>query len=299
MNQHDAISVLAALAQDTRLDIVRYLIRVGPSGAPAGIIAEQLALAPATLSFHVRSLLQAGLVRRERQHRLLVYRIDLDRMQQLLAYLTEDCCGGHPERCLPGSGAPAPVTRTPSTDEARKPMPESPQYNVLFLCTGNSARSILAEAILNDLRQGPFRNLGRFRAYSAGSHPTGQVQPLALEILRRHNIRTEGLHSKSWEAFAGRDAPEMDFVFTVCDSAAAEVCPVWPGHPLTAHWGVPDPAAVEGSDLEKIQAFREAFRVLENRIRIFTSLPIRSLDRLRLQRELDRIGGVKPREGAA
>ncbi|MDX1606489.1 MAG: arsenate reductase ArsC [Candidatus Competibacterales bacterium] len=178
-------------------------------------------------------------------------------------------------------------------------MSDSPQYDVLFLCTGNSARSILAEAILNDLQQGPFRNLGRFQAYSAGSHPTGEVQPLALEILRRHNISTEGLRSKSWEEFAGPGAPELDFVFTVCDSAAAEVCPVWPGQPMTAHWGVPDPAAVESSDLQRIQAFREAFRVLENRIRLFTSLPIRSLERLKLQRELDRIGGVKPREGAA
>jgi arsenate reductase len=125
-------------------------------------------------------------------------------------------------------------------------------YNVLFLCTGNSARSILAEALLNRWGQ------GKFRGYSAGSHPTGKVNPLALAILERHNFPTEGLRSKAWDEFAVPGAPQMDFVFTVCDNAANEVCPVWPGQPMTAHWGVADPAAVEGSELEKIQAFREA-----------------------------------------
>lgn len=172
-------------------------------------------------------------------------------------------------------------------------------YNVLFLCTKNSARSLMAEAILNNLVQGPFRNLGQFCAYSAGSYPAAEPHPLALEILRRQNIASDDLHSKSWDEFATPDAPVMDFVFTVCDKAAAEVCPVWPGQPLTAHWGVEDPVTVEGSELDRIQAFRQAFRVLENRIRIFTSLPIRSLDKLRLQRELERIGKVQPQQGAA
>ena len=157
-------------------------------------------------------------------------------------------------------------------------------FNVLFLCTGNSARSILAEACLN--REGR----GRFTAYSAGSHPKGEVHPMAIEFLKRANYDTSGLRSKSWDEFAAPGAPKMDFVFTVCDSAAAEACPVWPGQPMTAHWGVPDPAAVEGSDTEKALAFAEAYRMLNNRISIFVNLPITSLDRLALQKRLTDIG---------
>jgi len=161
-------------------------------------------------------------------------------------------------------------------------------YNVLILCTGNSARSILGEALIN------FHGRGHFRGYSAGSQPKGEPHPLALEILRRNNLPTEGLRSKSWDEFSGPDTPELDFVFTVCDNAANEVCPIWPGQPMTAHWGLPDPAAVEGPEYERIQAFREAFRILDNRIKIFTSLPLRSLDKIRLQRRLDDIGKSQP-----
>lgn len=157
-------------------------------------------------------------------------------------------------------------------------------YNVLFLCTGNSARSILAEAALNE------EGKGRFKAYSAGSFPKGEVNPLTLALLRQSGLPTEGLRSKSWDEFARPGAPVMDFVFTVCDDAAGEVCPVWPGHPVTAHWGVPDPAAVEGNDVEKMQAFRQALRVLANRIRVFASLPFDKLDRLKLKTRLDEIG---------
>lgn len=157
-------------------------------------------------------------------------------------------------------------------------------YNVLFLCTGNSARSILAEALINHW------GAGRFRGLSAGSHPKGAVHPVALELLRQMRLPTEGLRSKSWDEFAAPAGPRLDFVFTVCDNAAGEVCPYWPGQPMTAHWGIADPAAVEGSDIEKWLAFREAFRVLENRIKIFTSLPIASLDRVKLQAHLDAIG---------
>lgn len=162
--------------------------------------------------------------------------------------------------------------------------PDHQTYNVLFLCTGNSARSIMAEALIQRWGQ------GRFRGYSAGSHPTGAVNPLALELLRRFNFPTGEFRSKDWSEFAAADAPPMDFVFTVCDKAAAESCPVWPGQPMTAHWGVPDPAAVTGDEITRMQAFRDAFHALENRIKIFVSLPIASLDRLRLQERLDAIG---------
>lgn len=157
-------------------------------------------------------------------------------------------------------------------------------YNVLFLCTGNSARSILSEALLNR------RGRGQFRAYSAGSHPTGRVNPFALDLLQRSGIPTEGLRSKSWDEFATPGAPPLDFVFTVCDNAAGEVCPIWPGQPVTAHWGIPDPAAAEGTDADKRKAFNEAFRVLERRVSLFVSLPIRSLDQLALARKLTEIG---------
>ncbi|NKN36601.1 arsenate reductase ArsC [Agrobacterium sp. a22-2] len=161
---------------------------------------------------------------------------------------------------------------------------ENSHFNVLFLCTGNSARSIIAEACLN--REGQ----GRFTAYSAGSHPKGEVHPLAIELLKRLNHDTSGLRSKSWEAFAVPGAPKMDFVFTVCDQAAAESCPVWPGQPMTAHWGVPDPAAVEGTEPEKALAFVDTYRMLSNRISIFVNLPMASLDRLALQKRLTDIG---------
>jgi len=139
---------------------------------------------------------------------------------------------------------------------------------------------------------------GRFLGFSAGSHPKGAVHPIALELLKRVNLATAGLRSKSWEEFAASGAPALDFVFTVCDNAANEVCPYWPGQPMTAHWGVPDPAAVEGSDTEKWVAFRETFRLLDNRIKIFASLPLASLDRIKLQERLDAIGKCKPPEGA-
>jgi arsenate reductase len=157
---------------------------------------------------------------------------------------------------------------------------ESAPYNVLFLCTANSARSILAEQLLKHWGR------GRFRAYSAGSRPSGTVHPIALALLEQMNLSTAGLRSKSWDELAGPDAPRFDFVITVCDRAAAEVCPVWPGAPMTAHWGVADPAAVEGDEPQRWLAFRQAFRELENRIKIFTSLPIKSLDLLRLQERL-------------
>jgi protein-tyrosine-phosphatase len=159
--------------------------------------------------------------------------------------------------------------------------------NVLFLCTGNSARSILAEAIL--AREG----MGRFTAFSAGSQPKGEVHPYSIDLLRSLNHKTDHLRSKNWDEFAAPGAPALDFVFTVCDAAAAEVCPVWPGQPMSAHWGLPDPAAAEGSEAVRRQAFADAYRMLNNRITIFVNLPMSSLDRLSLQRRLDEIGKAR------
>jgi arsenate reductase len=159
-------------------------------------------------------------------------------------------------------------------------------FNVLFLCTHNSARSLMAEAILNNLAV----SRGRFNAHSAGSHPSGKPNPFALERIHHAGLPTDGLRSKDSDEFAKPDAPKMDFVFTVCDNAANEICPVWPGQPMTAHWGLPDPAAVEGSDEQKRRAFAEAFRHLSNRINLFASLPLGKLDKLSLQKKLDEIG---------
>jgi arsenate reductase (thioredoxin) len=157
-------------------------------------------------------------------------------------------------------------------------------YNVLFICTQNSARSIVAEGLLNHL------GAPRFRAWSAGSHPAGAVQPMALQVLAERHIPTDGLRSKDWQEFAAADAPALDFVFTVCDKAAGEVCPLWPGQPMTAHWGVPDPSAVQGDDAQKLRAFEDAAITLKRRIELMLALPIASLDRMALQRELKDIG---------
>lgn len=166
-------------------------------------------------------------------------------------------------------------------------------YNVLFLCTGNSARSVMAEAIMNRIGQ------GKFRAFSAGSRPKGEVHPYTLDLLRQLNYDTGFARPKDWSEFAEPDAPALDFVFTVCDNAANEACPVWPGQPMSAHWGVPDPAAATGTEAEKRLAFVEAYRMLNARISAFTSLPLQSIDRMTLQRRLDDIGSGDQAEGAA
>lgn len=160
-------------------------------------------------------------------------------------------------------------------------------YNVLFLCTGNSARSVIGEAILNRLGK------GRFKAFSAGSHPKDRVNPYTIDLLKTLGYATDGFRSKSWDEFAVPGAPKMDFVFTVCDDAAHETCPVWPGQPMSAHWGVPDPAAAEGTEAEKRAAFLEAYRMLNNRISLFVNLPIASIDKMSLQKGIDQIGKTK------
>lgn len=264
--------MLSALAHAHRLQVFRLLVKAGPGGRPAGDLGEALGLPPATLSFHLKELTRAGLLRSRPAGRFIYYTANFDAMAQLVGYLTENCCQGHPEACFPKT-----------SENPVEPRSHSP-LQVLFLCTGNSARSILAEAILNAMGK------GRFQAHSAGSHPAGRVNPFALELLQRNRLPTEGLRSKNWEEFSAPGAPALDFVFTVCDNAAGEVCPVWPGQPLTAHWGIPDPAAVEGSDEQRRHAFFVAFTQLQNRISLFVNLPLEKLDRLSLQAKLEEIG---------
>ena len=266
-----ALAALAALAQESRLDIYRLLVQAGPDGLPAGHIGNHLGLPPATLAFHLKELKNAGLAMATRNGRSLIYAAAYPTMNALLDYLTENCCQGNDAACALGRGS--------TTDRPAR------VFNVLFLCTGNSTRSILAESLLRHLGK------GRFNAFSAGSCPKGAVHPAALQLLTEQGLPTAGLRSKSWNEFAADGAPVMDFLFTVCDQAANEVCPIWPGQPVTAHWGMPDPAAVaEDRHGSQMRAFREAFRLLERRISLFLALPLASLDRLALTRKVAAIG---------
>jgi arsenate reductase len=276
MESETAVTALAALAHAARLNIFRLLIAAGPQGEPAGQIAERLNLPANTLSFHLSQLRHAGLITFRREGRSLIYAAEYAEMNALLAYLTENCCQGE-GGCFPAFATPHPKPQEDSL------MP-APTYNVMFLCTGNSARSIMAESILRQ------DGAGHFAAYSAGSHPSGAVNPLALKVLESYGYPTDNLRSKSWDEFATPTAPTMDFVFTVCDNAAGEVCPVWLGHPMTAHWGIDDPAAVSGTELEKEAAFVQAFKYLRTRIGVFLSLPLTSIGRMALDATLREIG---------
>ena len=279
MNDDTAILALSALAQPHRLQVFRLLVRCGPAGLTAGEIARRVGAAPSALSFHLAHLERAGLLRSWRVQRNIFYAVQFDGVRRLLTFLTADCCNGHPEIC--GGLAALTEACTPTLEET--PM-DHKVYNVLFLCTGNSARSILAEAIL--AREGA----GKFNAYSAGSQPKGEINPVALDVLKSLNHKTDDLRSKSWDDLTRPGAPALDFVFTLCDSAAAEACPVWPGQPMTAHWGLPDPAAVAGNEAVRHAAFLDAYRMLSNRIGIFVNLPLKSLDKLSLKAHLDKIG---------
>ncbi|WP_026784878.1 metalloregulator ArsR/SmtB family transcription factor [Pleomorphomonas koreensis] len=277
MELSEALDAFTALSQITRLQVFQLLVRHEPDGLAAGDIASAVGVPANTLSAHLAILTRAGLTTSERRSRSIVYRARTIHVSRLVDFLVKDCCGGNPELCR----VPHPLSQSSlSKDDA---MPDRP-YNVLFLCTGNSARSIIAEAILNH------DGAGRFRAFSAGSHPTGKVNPIALELLAEDGFSIEGLRSKSWDEFAEPGAPEMDFVFTVCDNAAGETCPVWPGHPMTAHWGIEDPARVVGTHIQQKTAFVTAARYLKNRITNFLALPIRSLDRLAITSHLHEIG---------
>lgn len=280
LEQH-VIKALGALAQAHRLRVFRLLVPVAPNGIAAGEIAARLGIPPSSLSFHLAQLEAAGLVRSWRRQRHVLYAAEPAGVRLLLRYLLAECCGGRPELCsglLDVDEADDVVERETSMNET--------VHNVLFLCTGNSARSIIAECILNRVGR------GRFNAFSAGSVPKGEVHADAIALLRSQNFTTEGLRSKSWDEFARADAPPIDVVITVCEQAAQETCPVWPGGPVCAHWGVPDPAAVDGSDADRQSAFADAYRRLHRRIESFVKLPVDRLDGPHLERELDAIGTI-------
>jgi protein-tyrosine-phosphatase/DNA-binding transcriptional ArsR family regulator len=288
MEISNAVGACGALAQESRLKIFRLLVQCGPDGMAAGDIARRLKLPQNTLSFHVAILSRARLVASRKVGRSIIYFVDLEGTRDLLSFLVEDCCGGKAELCGPLiASAEAQLLSRVRRRTTMQVVSSNPPLNVLFLCTGNSARSIMAECIMNRL------GLGKFKAYSAGSYPKGAVNPHALAVLRKSNFDVSQLRSKSWDEFAGPDASKLDFVFTVCDDAAKEVCPLWPGQPMSAHWGLPDPAKAQGTEAEQGLAFADCFRMLYQRISIFVSLPFDKLTKLSLQKHLDEIGQTK------
>lgn len=283
MTTRDAATLLSALASEARLTAWRRLLEAGAAGMTHGDLAAELGIPKPTLSFHLRDLRTAGLVESRRDGRSMIYTASALAGEALAAFLMETCCGHRPELCRSTMSEENGGLEAPTHGRALAP---DRVYNVLFLCTGNSARSIMAESLLQ--REGQ----GRFRVYSAGSRPRGAVVPDVLTLLDRQGFPTGHLTSKSWEIFTQDGAPQMDFVITVCDDAAGEPCPVWPGQPVTAHWGVPDPVAADGDAGQRALAFAEAYRMIANRIGVFCALPLRSLDRLALQARLDDIGAM-------
>ncbi len=300
MESDEAIQALGALAQETRLRVFRLLMTVGPDGLPAGEIARRLGVQPATLSFHLQHLERAGLLTRHRRSRQIVYAAHVDGVRGLLTFLTQDCCQGRPEICGDIAGAAQVCATGPSAGPSRsesatagstasRGRPEMaapqgtvpPRYNILFLCTHNSARSIMAECILNRIGE------GTFGAFSAGAHPSGALNQDVVDLLHRSGFDTTELRSKSWDEFASPSDIKMDFVFTLCDRAAAEACPVWPGQPMSAHWPFPDPALFKGSAAERRAFIADVYKQIQQRLSIFVNLPLASLDRLSLQHRLD------------
>ena len=265
---------LSTLGHPQRLALFRLLMRRYPDCVPATELAQALGLKPNTLSTYVNALMQAGLISQERIGTSLRYAIDMDAARETVDYLLHDCCRGRPEICAPNAysaihGDIQVIDR---------------KFNVLFICTGNSARSIFAESILRDLAG------DRFIAYSAGTKPRSELNSFALEVLEQKGHDVSVLRSKNISEFQGADAPNFDFVFTVCNQAANEECPSWPGQPINAHWGLPDPVKVDGSDAEKSLAFHQTYGALRNRMIAFSALPFASLDRLSLQKAADGIG---------
>ncbi len=257
---------LAILGHPARLALFRLLMRRYPDRLPAGEIAGALDLKASTLSTYLSSLMQVGLVTQQRAGTSLMYSVDMETVRQTFDYLLVDCCRGRPEMC-----APAPALQT------------SGKLSVLFLCTGNSARSIMAEAILRDMAG------DRFKAYSAGTHPRDSVNPYALRTLEANGIAPAGLSPKHMDAFQGHTAPQMDFVFTVCNQAANEECPTWEGQPISGHWGLPDPSTLVADGADVQAAFQQTYIALRQRIAAFVQLRLDTMDRIAMQSAVDSI----------
>lgn len=271
MEQSRAAHAFATLGHPDRLAVFRLLMRFAPQGVRPTEMAEALGLKQNTLSHHLADLTASGLVAVTRQGRSLYYAVDLDAAEALIGYLALDVGRARPDLLSP--------LLTAQKDAAMR----DTDFDVLFICSGNSARSILAEALLRDLGR------GKFQAFSAGTRPNSALNPFALEILERNGHDTAGLRSKHVSEFQTPGAPVMDFVFTVCDTAAAEECPPWPGQPITGHWGMPDPVKATGTDAEKALVFAQTYAALRRRIAAFVELPFESLSRLSLQSHVDAI----------
>lgn len=271
MEQSRAAHAFATLGHADRLAVFRLLMRFAPQGVRPTEMAEALGLKQNTLSHHLADLTASGLVAVTRQGRSLYYSVDLDAAEALIGYLALDVGRARPDLLSP--------LLTAQKDAAMR----DTDFDVLFICSGNSARSILAEALLRDLGR------GKFQAFSAGTRPNSALNPFALEILERNGHDTTGLRSKHVSEFQTPGAPVMDFVFTVCDTAAAEECPPWPGQPITGHWGMPDPVKATGTDAEKALVFAQTYAALRRRIAAFVELPFESLSRLSLQSHVDAI----------
>ncbi|MGP6088763.1 arsenate reductase/protein-tyrosine-phosphatase family protein [Antarctobacter jejuensis] len=268
-----ALTALSALAHPRRLDVFRLLMRRYPDNVAAGEIAEALDLPASSLSAALAQLRGAGLITQTRSGTSLRYGADTRGAGSLMDYLWADCCRGRPEFCLPNS--------------AQEPEMADRKYNVLFICTGNSARSIFAETLLREIAG------DRFAVHSAGTRPFSELNPVALQVLRDKGHDISNLRSKNVAEFQGQTAPALDFVFTVCDRAANEECPPWPGQPMTGHWGQPDPVKTRGNDAERLLAFQQVYGALRNRIMAFAALPIDTLDRNSLQAKIDDIAKTK------
>ena len=277
MESSEAATAFAALSQDARLNLLRLLMAEGPTGLPAGDLAARLGLPASTTSFHLAALERAGLTQSTRQGRQIIHAARMIGLRRLLGFLTETCCGGRPELC--GDLA----TLLPPWPEEDPGM--TPAFNVLFLCTHNSARSIMAEAILEKLGG------GRFHAYSAGSQPIAEPNREVMDRLHVLGHETAHLRSKSWNEFTGANAPHMDFVITLCDTPHGQECPDFGNVSVTAAWPLPDPSKFIGSDVERAALINELYASLQRRIGIFTSLPFASLDRMALKARLDELAG--------
>lgn len=266
-----------ALAKATRVEAMRLLASRGASGMAAGELARNLDQPPSTLSFHLSALEQAGLVQSTRQGRHVIYAVRFAGLRALFSFLTETCCGGRPDLC----GDLARLLPDDDSDESKS---MQPAFNVLFICTRNSARSILAEAILEKAAG------GRFHAYSAGTEPAASPMPEVLDRLRVMGHDISKLRSKSWLEFTGANAPRMDFVITLCDVPEGEACPDLGTRPLTASWPFPDPAKFMGSDVERVTLLNELYGMIRRRLEAFTSLPFATLDKMALKARLDELG---------